>query len=159
MAATTGEGLKGLNSTTFLCGGKRSQALLSAATVGSKVGGASPTPKRFIVVALRQISLGTRRLKAVATLSTLSGLMAPAFPTPPYQNPPPKLPSSPLSPPPPEPAASSVSSSTSLTRAPMSSAGLSTTTSASRTPSSSDAERRREELSFCADTMVGSRRA
>ncbi|KAM1302500.1 hypothetical protein ACFX2H_013423 [Malus domestica] len=51
MAATTGEGLKGLNSTTFLCGGKRSQALLSAATVGSKVSGASPTPKRFIVVA------------------------------------------------------------------------------------------------------------
>ncbi|KAM0976993.1 hypothetical protein FF1_019888 [Malus domestica] len=52
MAATTGAGLNGLNSTTFLCGGKISQALLSAATVGSKVGGASPTPKRFIVVAV-----------------------------------------------------------------------------------------------------------
>ncbi|KAM1467055.1 hypothetical protein ACFX2I_032200 [Malus domestica] len=51
MAATTGAGLKGLNLAAFLCGGKRSQALLSAATVGSKVGGVSPTPKRFIVVA------------------------------------------------------------------------------------------------------------
>ncbi|KAM2935397.1 hypothetical protein COP2_033113 [Malus domestica] len=52
MAATTGAGLKGLNSAAFLCEGKRSQALLSAATVGSKVGGVSPTPKRFIVVAV-----------------------------------------------------------------------------------------------------------
>ncbi|KAM1023550.1 hypothetical protein ACFX1S_044575 [Malus domestica] len=51
MAATTGAVLNGLSSAAFLCGGKRSQALLSAATVGSKVGGASPTPKRFIVVA------------------------------------------------------------------------------------------------------------
>ncbi|KAM1092538.1 hypothetical protein TB2_019446 [Malus domestica] len=52
MAATIGAGLNGLNSAVFLCGGKRSQALLSATTVGSKVGGASPTPKRFIVVAV-----------------------------------------------------------------------------------------------------------
>ncbi|KAM2487504.1 hypothetical protein ACFX1W_039424 [Malus domestica] len=51
MAATTGAVLNGLNSATFLCGGKRSQALLFAAIVGSKVGGASSTPKRFIVVA------------------------------------------------------------------------------------------------------------
>ncbi|KAM1074940.1 hypothetical protein PS2_019539 [Malus domestica] len=51
MAATTGAGLNGLNSAVFLCGGKKSQALFSAATIGSKVGGASPTPKRFIVVA------------------------------------------------------------------------------------------------------------
>ncbi|KAM1180856.1 hypothetical protein COP2_020365 [Malus domestica] len=50
MTATTGAGLNELNSAAFLCGGKKSQALLSAAIVGSKVGGASPTPKRFIVV-------------------------------------------------------------------------------------------------------------
>ncbi|KAM1036171.1 hypothetical protein ACFX13_039960 [Malus domestica] len=51
MVATIGAVLNGLNSAAFLCGGKKSQALLSAAIVGSKVGGAYSTPKRFIVVA------------------------------------------------------------------------------------------------------------
>lgn len=48
MAATTGAMLNGLNS-TFLCGGKRSQSLLSAGAA-ARVGG-NAAPKRFIVVA------------------------------------------------------------------------------------------------------------
>lgn len=48
MAATTGAMLNGLNS-TFLCGGKRSQSLLSAGAA-ARVGG-NVAPKRFIVVA------------------------------------------------------------------------------------------------------------
>lgn len=50
MAATTGAVLNGLNS-PFLCGGKRSQALLSAGFGTTRVGGGPAAPKRFIVVA------------------------------------------------------------------------------------------------------------
>ncbi|KAM0958099.1 hypothetical protein EV1_023192 [Malus domestica] len=78
MAATTGAGINGLNSAAFLCGGKRSQVLLSAAIVGSKVGGASPTPKRFIVVAAAAKKSWNPKLKAV-TSSTPSGSMARGF--------------------------------------------------------------------------------
>lgn len=49
MAATTGAMLNGLNS-TFLCGGKRSQSLLSAGAA-ARVGGSVVAPKRFVVVA------------------------------------------------------------------------------------------------------------
>lgn len=51
MAATSGAVLNGLGS-SFLCGGKGSQALLSAG-VGARVGGAVG-PKKLIVVAAVQ---------------------------------------------------------------------------------------------------------
>ena len=44
--------LNGLNS-TFLCGGKRSQSLLSAGAA-ARVGGPVVAPKRFIVVAAKK---------------------------------------------------------------------------------------------------------